>query len=126
VLGNHDVGGCIDRLEAGGIVFGAGEEDTPPQLWELRTHALLGLLVAKEQITVDELRRGIEGLAAEQYADRSYYEKWAASISLAAIDRGECLKCRVLFAWVWRTSVPGTPHSSPITHHHPDRPVLHC
>ena len=32
---------------------------------------------------------GIEGLDAEQYADRSYYERWAASMTLAALDRGD-------------------------------------
>lgn len=51
-LGNHDLGGALDELEAGGVHPGAAEEDTAPQMWELRTHALLGLMVGKKRTSV--------------------------------------------------------------------------
>eukprot|EP00729_Bicosta_minor_P001659 gene1659-30864_t len=86
----HDLGGLLElnELKLEGVGGVGGADDAPPQLWELRTHAILGLLVGKKHITVDELRRGIEGLAPEQYHERSYYEKWAASMSLAMMERG--------------------------------------
>ena len=63
-LGNHDLGGALDELEAGGFYPDAGADDPPPHVWELRTHALLGLMVGKKRITVDELRRGSKPDAA--------------------------------------------------------------
>jgi hypothetical protein len=59
-------------------------------LWEKRVDALMMLLSAPQRrlITVDELRRNIEGLGAEAYDRMSYYERWIASITDTLIQRG--------------------------------------
>jgi len=59
-------------------------------LWEKRVDALLVLLGSKDRrlITVDELRRNIEGLGAEAYDKMSYYERWIHAITQTLIQRG--------------------------------------
>jgi hypothetical protein len=39
-------------------------------------------------MTVDELRRGIESLGAQDYDRLSYYERWMASITANLIEKG--------------------------------------
>jgi hypothetical protein len=58
--------------------------------WEKRVDALLVLLSSKanRQMTVDELRRNIEGLGPEAYDKLSYYERWIHSIAQTLIQRG--------------------------------------
>lgn len=77
---HHDMGG----LAAGPVV--AEEHDYA--LWEKRVDALLVLLTAKGLITVDELRRNIEGLGADAYERMSYYERWIAAIAQTLLQRG--------------------------------------
>ena len=80
--GYHDLGGRpagpIDRSE---------HQYAP---WEKRVHALMILLSdpCRRVMTVDELRRGIESLGAEEYDRLSYYERWITSITNAMIARG--------------------------------------
>jgi len=59
-------------------------------LWEKRVDALLVLLSHKDShhMTVDELRRNIEGLGSQAYDTLSYYERWMHSIAQA---RGNAL-----------------------------------
>ena len=58
-------------------------------LWEKRVDALLRLLSGKNRwMTVDELRRNIEGLGPEAYDKLSYYERWIHSITQTLIQRG--------------------------------------
>lgn len=59
-------------------------------LWEKRVDALLVLLSRKDRrlITVDELRKNIEGLGPEAYDKMTYYERWIHSISQTLIQRG--------------------------------------
>ena len=57
-------------------------------LWEKRVDALMMLLSRRGLLTVDELRRNIEGLGAEAYDRMSYYERWIASITDTLIQRG--------------------------------------
>ena len=59
-------------------------------LWEKRVDALLVLLSHKDKrhMTVDELRRNIEGLGSEAYDTLSYYERWMHSIAQTLIQRG--------------------------------------
>ena len=78
--GHHDMGG----LPAGPVE--ASEHDF--QLWEKRVDALMVLLTAKGVFTVDELRKGIEGLPPDAYERMSYYERWISSICTAMIHRG--------------------------------------
>jgi len=59
-------------------------------LWEKRVDALLVLLSHKDSrhMTVDELRRNIEGLGLGAYEALSYYERWMHSIAQTLIQRG--------------------------------------
>ncbi len=57
-------------------------------VWEKRTDALLGLLRRKEIIRTDELRRGIEGLGPQDYAQLTYYERWITSIEQLLVEKG--------------------------------------
>ena len=45
-------------------------------------------LSTKGLLSVDELRRGIEQLPEAAYEQRSYYEKWAASVASIQMERG--------------------------------------
>ena len=76
--GPHDVGGLEEFI---GASIDLQEGDTECSHWELQTHALLVCLVGRSIITVDELRRGVEGLPEDTYRDWGYYGKWAASMA---------------------------------------------
>jgi hypothetical protein len=78
--GIHDIGG----LPAGTVE--PAEHDYA--LWEKRVDALLVLLTKKGLMTVDELRRNIEGLGLDAYDKMSYYERWIYSITQTLIQRG--------------------------------------
>jgi hypothetical protein len=79
---HHDMGG----LPAGPLDL--SEHSYAP--WEKRTHAMLLLLAepGRGVMTVDELRRGIESLGADEYDRLSYYERWIASIADAMLQKG--------------------------------------
>ena len=78
--GHHDMGG----LPAGKVE--PTEHDYPE--WERRVDAMVQLLRGAGQITVDELRKNIEGLPHEAYDELSYYEKWISSLTATLIQRG--------------------------------------
>lgn len=61
-----------------------------PALWEKRVHALMILLSEPERrlMTVDELRRGIEGLGEAEYNRMAYYDRWIASITDNLLAKG--------------------------------------
>ena len=79
---HHDMGG----LAAGPIDF----EEHPHAPWEKRVAALLTVLArgAHPVMTVDEMRRAIEDLGAEEYDRLGYYERWIAAITRVLIERG--------------------------------------
>ena len=77
---HHDMGG----LPAGAVE--RTEHDYA--LWEKRVDALMVLLNRKKLLTVDELRRNIEGLGPEAYDTMSYYERWVHSITQTLLQRG--------------------------------------
>lgn len=58
--------------------------------WEKRVDAILRLLSGPERriLTVDELRRGIEGLGPGAYDRMTYYERWIASITENLLEKG--------------------------------------
>ena len=56
--------------------------------WEHVTNALAGVLRRRNLINVDELRRGIESMAPEEYESSSYYERWSASIETLLVEKG--------------------------------------
>ncbi|MGQ0577850.1 MAG: ScnB-like protein [Betaproteobacteria bacterium] len=78
--GIHDMGG----LPAGSV----DQTEHDYALWEKRVDALLVLLTNKGLMTVDELRRNIEGLGLDAYDKMSYYERWIYSITQTLIQRG--------------------------------------
>ncbi|MFI5011037.1 MAG: nitrile hydratase [Hyphomicrobiales bacterium] len=79
--GHHDMGG-----EPAGSVE-RSEHDYA--LWEKRVDALQVLLSSKGRMTVDELRRNIEGLGPDAYDKMTYYERWIYSIAQTLIQRGD-------------------------------------
>jgi hypothetical protein len=61
--------------------------------WEMRADALMWILTDATRadgprMTVDELRRGIESMAPEDYRDLGYYEKWLLSMIHILEERG--------------------------------------
>ena len=79
--GVHDRGGVptdepIDRSEH-------ALED-----WEVLTDALVGALARRGLMNVDELRRGIESVAPDEYVRASYYERWLSSIETILTEKG--------------------------------------
>src|SRR5690349_21574469 len=76
----HDMGG----LPAGKVE--PTEHDYPE--WERRVDAMVQLLRGAGQISVDELRKNIEGLPPEAYDKLSYYEKWISSLTQTLLQRG--------------------------------------
>jgi nitrile hydratase len=56
--------------------------------WELLTDALVGALIRRGVMNVDELRRGIESMPPEDYEAASYYERWVFSMETILAEKG--------------------------------------
>ena len=56
--------------------------------WEVLTDALVGALSSNAVMNVDELRRGIESMAPEEYESASYYERWLHSAETILTEKG--------------------------------------
>jgi polyhydroxyalkanoate synthesis regulator phasin len=57
--------------------------------WEGQVHAVVGLLVGKGLLTLDEMRRGVESLSNAQHTGGlNYYERWASSVLIISLERG--------------------------------------
>lgn len=80
--GHHDMGG-----EPAGAVE---RKEHDYALWEKRVDALMLLLSHPKRrlLSVDELRRNIEGLPPEAYDTMSYYERWISAIANTLLQRG--------------------------------------
>ena len=80
--GIHDLGGL-----PGGPVDQSEHEHG---FWEKRIDAIRLLLADEKRklLTVDEMRRGIEGLGKEAYDKLSYYERWTASVTEVMLEKG--------------------------------------
>ena len=80
----HDLGGHprfrCDPVEP--------DDDAPPDAFGRRVDALRQILAAKDLITVDELRRGIEAIPENEYHALSYYERWLRSLSMLMVEKG--------------------------------------
>ena len=77
---HHDIGG----LPAGSLDL--SQHDHAP--WEKKVDAILRLLVAQGVMTLDELRRGVEGIGPDAYDRLSYFERWITSISNVLLEKG--------------------------------------
>ena len=77
---HHDMGG----LPAGPVE----RHEHEPAGWEEKGDAILRLLLTKEVMSLDELRRGIEDLGPGAYDELSYFERWIASISNVLLQKG--------------------------------------
>jgi hypothetical protein len=77
---HHDMGG----LPASPVA----QTEHDHALWEKRVDALMMLLSRRSLVTVDELRRNIEGLGPDAYDRMTYYERWIYAITQALIERG--------------------------------------
>jgi hypothetical protein len=77
---HHDMGG----EPAGPLDL--TEHDHAP--WEKKVDALLRLLLAKQVMTLDELRRGVEELGPRAYDELSYFERWIAAIANVLLEKG--------------------------------------
>ena len=76
----HDRGGWpidepIDRSEH------------PVMDWERRSQVLLGVLLEKGLVRVDEVRRAMESLDRETYESLGYYERWTAGLVTVLIEK---------------------------------------
>jgi hypothetical protein len=77
---HHDMGG----LPASPVA----QTEHDYALWEKRVDALMMLLSRRGLLTVDELRRNIEGLGSDAYEQMTYYERWIYAITQTLIERG--------------------------------------
>jgi hypothetical protein len=77
---HHDMGG----LPASPIA----QTEHDYALWEKRVDARMVLLSRRSLLTVDELRRNIEGLGPDAYDRMTYYERWVYAITQTLIERG--------------------------------------
>ena len=80
---HHDMGG-LSRLMCEAV-------DASPHVlteFDKEVDALCGLLRARGMMAVDELRRGIEAIPADQYDRLSYYQRWMRSITDNLLSRG--------------------------------------
>ena len=80
---HHDMGG-VRRYLCDAI-------DTDPHSlteFDREVDALRQLLALKGLMTVDELRRGIEEIPADEYHRLGYYQRWVRSMTATLMRRG--------------------------------------
>ena len=80
---HHDLGGVSKFMcEAVDI------EPHALTAFDREVDALRGVLGAKQIMTVDELRRGIEAIPEAEYHRLSYYQRWIRSITEHLLRQG--------------------------------------
>jgi len=84
--GHHDLGGTRTHAP----IPRAQHAFLP---WEMRVDALMQLLSDPQRpggalMSVDELRRGIESLSADEYRSLGYYERWLQSLIAIMTEKG--------------------------------------
>ena len=80
---HHDLGGAAK--------FMCEAVDTEPHAltdFDKQVDAICGILGAKDIVTVDELRRGIEFIPEAEYHRLSYYRRWVRSITDILLQKG--------------------------------------
>lgn len=79
----HDLGGVAK--------FMCEAVDVEPHAltaFDREVDALSGVLRAKQMMTVDEMRRGIEAIPEADYLRLSYYRRWVRSIADNLLRKG--------------------------------------
>ena len=82
-LGPHDLGGLPK--------FMCEAVDVSPHAltaFDREVDALSGVLRAKQLMTVDEMRRGIEAIPEADYHRLTYYQKWIRSLTDNLLRKG--------------------------------------
>ena len=79
----HDLGGVAKFMcEAVDI------EPHALTAFDREVDALSGVLRAKQMMTVDEMRRGIEAIPEDEYHRLSYYRRWIRSVADTLLRKG--------------------------------------
>lgn len=79
----HDLGG-VSRFMCDAV-------DTEPHAlndFDKQVDAIRQILGAKQVMSVDELRRGIEAIPEADYLRLSYYQRWIRSIAFNLLQKG--------------------------------------
>jgi hypothetical protein len=80
---SHDLGGVAKFMcEAVDI------ESHALTAFDREVDALSGVLRAKQMMTVDEMRRGIEAIPEAEYHRLSYYRRWIRSVADNLLRKG--------------------------------------
>jgi hypothetical protein len=80
---NHDLGGASKYMCDAVDIEPHGLTE-----FDREVDALRGILGAKQVMTVDELRRGIESIPDADYHRLSYYQRWIRSITDNLLRKG--------------------------------------
>ena len=80
---HHDMGGVSKFL-----CESVDTDDHALTDFDRTVDALRGLLGAKQIMSVDELRRGIEAIPEAEYHRYTYYQRWIRSITDNLLARG--------------------------------------
>ncbi len=79
----HDIGGA-SRYRCTAVE----RDEAPPDAFGKRVDALRQLLGQRKLMTVDEMRRCIETIPADEYFALTYYERWLRSITAVMLEKG--------------------------------------
>ena len=80
---HHDLGGAVKFMCEPVDIMPHGLTE-----FDRAVDALRGVLGAKQIMTVDELRRGIEAIPEDEYHRLSYYRRWMRSITDNLLRKG--------------------------------------
>lgn len=90
-IGPHDLGGPLPNDEAANdqAADRVDRDEHDPAHWERQVDAMV-MLMRRKGVMLDpaQLRRGIESLDEDVYNKLSYYERWAGSAAINAIEQG--------------------------------------
>ncbi len=84
-VGPHDIGG-LDEYANQPIC--KDDETLDHDDFGARMDALRVVLGAKKILLTDELRRGVEAIPRDEYAQLQYYERWLRSITMILMEKG--------------------------------------
>jgi nitrile hydratase subunit beta len=80
---HHDLGG-VSKFMCEAVEI----EPHALTAFDRQVDALSGVLRAKQMMTVDEMRRGIEAIPEAEYHRLSYYRRWMRSITDNLLRKG--------------------------------------